>query len=89
MKNRFIFKVVVSILLLILTGCNNSENNKVVNPFNDIPINSTKRIEFSNLKITSAEKELGRMKTLTDESDIKSIGEYLKTIECISSNKKE
>lgn len=72
MKNNFIFKLAISILFLILIGCNKLEKNEVVNPFNDVSLNLTKRIEFSNLTIISDEKELGRSKIVTDESDIKS-----------------
>ncbi|MDV4150441.1 hypothetical protein R0131_06295 [Clostridium sp. AL.422] len=89
MKKRVIFNVVIYFSLILLIGCVKSENNQITNPFNDIPIDSTKRIEFSNLIITSDEKELGRSKIVTDEIDIKTIGEYLKPINCISSNKKE
>lgn len=72
MKNNFIFKLAISILFLILIGCNKLEKNEVVNSFNDVSLNLTKRIEFSNLTIISDEKELGRSKIVTDESDIKS-----------------
>ena len=89
MKKRFISIFIISLLMFILIGCGKSESNEIVNPFNDIPIGETKRIEFHNLTITSDQKELGRSKMVTNEIDIKTIGEYLKPIECISSNKKQ
>jgi len=89
LKKRFIFAITIFSLVFILIGCNKVEDKQVVNPFNDLPIDLTKRIEFSNLTITSDEKELGRSKIVTDEIDIKNIGEFLKPINCVSSNKKE
>lgn len=61
----------------------------MINPFADIPINSVERIEFSDLIITSSTKELGRSKMIIKELDIQNIGEYLKTISCVESNRKE
>lgn len=75
--------------MLLFTGCTKSEVKQRIKPFDDIPINSTKRIEFSNLTITSSENELGRSKMVTNTQDIQSIGEYLKTISCIESSEKE
>lgn len=79
----------IPFFLMLLIGCSKSENKKILNPLNDIPIDSTKRIEFSNLTITSDEKEIGRSKMVTDKIDIKIISEYLKTINCVSSTREE
>lgn len=88
LRKEYILPLIISFLILSLIGCTKSENVKNISPFNDIPISSTKRIEFSNLTITSEEKELGRSKMVTDEDDIQKIGEYLKTITCTESNDK-
>lgn len=58
-------------------------------PFEDIPVDITERIEFSNLTITSSSKELGRSKIVTNKQDIEEIAKYLKTISCIESNNKD
>ena len=89
MKKRCIFIVLISCLILLYTGCAKPESNQTIKPFNDIPIDLTKRIEFSNLTITSSEKELGRSKMVTASQDIQNIAKYLKTISCIESNQKE
>ncbi|MCI6691627.1 MAG: hypothetical protein MR510_03920 [Clostridium sp.] len=89
MKKRFISIIMTSLLMLILSGCVNPESNEVINPFNDIQISETKRIEFRNLTITSNQKEVGRSKMITNEIDIKTIEEYLKPINAVSSNKKQ
>lgn len=89
MKKRYIFAFIIFSFLILLIGCVKSENKKILDPLNDIPIDSTKRIEFSNLTITSDEKEIGRSKMVTDEIDIKIISEYLKTINCVSSTQEE
>ncbi|MCB2291427.1 hypothetical protein LGK97_17005 [Clostridium sp. CS001] len=89
MKKTFIFIILFSCLILLYTGCSKPESGEPIKPLNDIPINLTKRIEFSNLTITSSEKELGRSKMVTDTQDMQNIAKYLKTISCIESNQKE
>lgn len=89
LRKKYILTIIISLLTLLLIGCNKSENVKIISPFNDIPIISAKRIEFSNLTVTSKEKELGRSKMVTDEYDIQKIEEYLKTITCTESSNKE
>jgi hypothetical protein len=74
---------------LLCTGCTIIGAKQEIKPFDGIPINSTKRIEFSNLTITSSEKESGRSKMITNTQDIQDIGEYLKTISCIESNQRD
>ena len=88
LRKEYFLAIIIPLLILSLIGCTKSENVKVISPFKDIPISSTKRIEFSNLTVTSKEKELGRSKMVTDEDDIKKIGEYLKSITCTESNNK-
>ncbi|MGH4120357.1 hypothetical protein [Clostridium sp.] len=89
MKKRCIFIVIISCIILLYTGCAKPDSTQTIKPFKDIPIDLTKRIEFSNLTITSSEKELGRSKMVTDSRDIQNIAKYLKTISCIESNQKE
>ena len=89
MKKRSIFIVLISCLILLYTGCAKPESKQPINPFNDIPIDLTKRIEFSNFTITSSKKESGRSKMVTDSQDIQNIAKYVKTISCIEINEKE
>ncbi|WP_066890272.1 hypothetical protein [Clostridium nigeriense] len=86
---KYILTITIFFLILSLISCTKSENVKSISPFNDIPISSTKRIEFSNFTVTSKEKELGRSKMVTDEYDIQNIIKTLQTITCIESNNKE
>ena len=86
---KYILTITIFFLILSLISCTKSENVKSISPFNNIPISSTKRIEFSNFTVTSKEKELGRSKMVTGEYDIQNIIKTLQTITCIESNNKE
>jgi hypothetical protein len=57
LKNKRIFIALMSCLILQFTGCTKPEIKQMVKPFEDIPIDLAKRIEFSNLTITSNEKD--------------------------------
>lgn len=89
MKKKCIFLVLITFVILLYTGCSKLESKQTINPFNDIPIDLTKRIEFSDFTITSSEKESGRCKMVTDSQNMQNIAKYLKTISCIESNEKE
>ena len=88
MKLKLIIVVFVSYLILLFSGCTKPEVKHTVKPFEDIPIESTKRIEFSDFTVTSSQKELGRSKMVTNAQDIQEVLKYLKTIDCIESNRK-
>ena len=89
MKLKSNIIVLVSCLMLLFSGCTKPEVNQTIKPFEDIPIESTKRIEFYNLTVTSSEKESGRSKMVTNTQDMQDIAKYLKTISCIESNQKD
>ncbi|GFP75378.1 hypothetical protein [Clostridium fungisolvens] len=84
----FIF-VLFSLAMLLVTGCSKPINKETLKPFSDIQVSSTKRVEFDNMTITSAQKESGRSKMVIRSDDITKIAEYLKTIDCVSVNQKE
>lgn len=73
---------------LLLIGCTKSQNEMVINPFNDISMDSVKKIEFRNFDVSSNKNEIGRSKIVIDESDIEKLGEYLKSIKATESNEK-
>lgn len=89
MKLKSNIIVLVSCLMLLFSGCTNPEVKQTIKPFEDIPIESTKRIEFHNLTVTSSEKESGRSKMVTNTQDMQDIAKYLKTISCTESNQKD
>jgi hypothetical protein len=75
--------------MLLFSGCTKPEIKQKVKPFEDIPIDAAKRIEFSNFTITSTENESGRSKMVINTQDIREIANYLKTINCTESNEKD
>lgn len=75
--------------MLLFNGCTKAEVKPVIKPFEDIPIDATKRIEFSNFTVTSSEKESGRSKMVTSKQDMQDMANFLKTISCIESNQKD
>lgn len=75
--------VLVSCLIFLFGGCAKPEVKQTIKPFEDIPIESAKRIEFNNFTVTSSEKESGRSKIVTNTQDMQDIAKYLKTISCI------
>jgi hypothetical protein len=89
LKKKCIFIVLISYLILLFTGCSKPESKQTIKPFVDIPVGLTKRIEFSNLTITSSKKESGRSKMVTNPQDIQDIAKYLTTISCTESNQKD
>lgn len=89
MKLRSNIIVLVSCLMLLFSGCTKPDVKQTIKPFEDIPIDATKRIEFSNFTVTSSEKESGRSKMINNKQDMQSIANYLKTITCIESNQKD
>ncbi|QAT39792.1 hypothetical protein [Clostridium sp. JN-9] len=89
MKLKFNMIVLVSCLILLLSGCTKPNVKQIVKPFEDITIDTTKRIEFSNFTIRSNQNESGRSKIITNTQDMQDIAIYLKTISCIESNQKE
>lgn len=74
--------------MLLFSGCTKPEVKQTIKPFEDIPIESTKRVEFSNFTVTSSEKESGRSKIVTNTQDMQDIAKYLKTISCTESSQK-
>lgn len=60
----------------------------VINPFNDISMDSVKKIEFRNFDVSSNKNEIGRSKIVIDESDIEKLGAYIKSIKVTESNEK-
>jgi PBP1b-binding outer membrane lipoprotein LpoB len=88
LKKKCILIISISFLILLYTGCSKPDGKQTLKPFNDIPVDLTKRIEFSNLTITSSEKESGRSKMITDPQNIQDIAQYLTTISGTESNQK-
>lgn len=75
--------------MLLFSGCAKPEIKQKVKPFEDIPIDAAKRIEFSNFTITSTKNESGRSKMVINTQDMQDIANYLKTISCTESNEKD
>lgn len=88
MKLKLNIIVLVSCLILLFSGCTKPEVKQTIKPFEDIPMESTKRIELNNFTITSSEKESGRSKMVNNTQDMQDILKYLKTINCIESNQR-
>ena len=59
----------------------------MVKPFENIPIASAKSVDFSNYTIRSENKELGRIKTVTEIQDMENIVKYIKTLSCTESTR--
>ena len=89
LKKKCILIVLISCLILLYAGCAKPEYQQTIKPFADIPVDLTKRIEFSNRTITSSKKELARSKMVTKPQDIQDITQYLTTISCTESNQKD
>ncbi len=85
MKKRYTFFIISAWLILLLTGCAKQESKQIIKPFENIPIASAKTVDFSNYAIRSKNKELGRIKTVTEKKDIENIVKYIKTLSCTES----
>jgi hypothetical protein len=72
-------------IILLLSACAKPQK---VKPLNNLPIDSTKKIELQNLTITSKDMELGRSKIITEEQDIKEILNYISKVSCTKTDKK-
>jgi len=88
LKKRYTLLVISAWLILLLTACAKQEIKQMVTPFVNIPISTAKSVEFANYTITSKNKELGRIKTVTDRQDMENIVKYIKTVSCTESTKK-
>ena len=69
MNLKSIIFVLFSFALLLVTGCSKPINKETLKPFSDIQVSSTKRVEFDNMTITSAQKESGRSKMVINSDD--------------------
>ena len=49
LRKEYILAIIIPLLILSLIGCTKSENVKVISPFKDIPISSTKILKINNL----------------------------------------
>ena len=88
LKKNYLFIVISAWVFLLLTGCAKQEIKQMVKPFENIPIASAKSVRFSNYTIRSENKELGRIKTVTEKQDMENIVNYIKTLSCTASNQK-
>lgn len=88
MKNKYILLLISFCLILLFTGCTKQDNRPIIKPFESISIDLAKSVDFSNYKLQSEKKELGRTKTITEKNDMESIVSYIKTINCMESNRK-
>lgn len=73
MKKCYIFFLISVWLILLFTGCAKQENKQIVKPFENIPVDLAKSVNFSNYTLPSKNKEVGRSKIVTEKQDMEDI----------------
>jgi hypothetical protein len=79
-KRTLIIILSLLVLMMVIAGCSQAENSKILKPFEEIAADQVKRIEFIDAKITSDTKEIGRAKMIDKPQDIEKVVNYLKSI---------
>lgn len=80
MKSTAIILLSLLMLVIVLGGCSQAKNSKILKPVEGITVDQVKSIEFINTTISSDKNESGRSKMIDKPQDIEKILNYLKSI---------
>lgn len=80
MKRTLIIILSLLVLMIVIGGFSQAKTSKILKPFEEIAVDQIKRIEFTDAKITSDTKEIGRSKMVDKPQDIEKMVNYLKSI---------